>query len=56
MFVHILSLTSKNVINRNVDPQDKQTYLFGLNDTSPIPKTVYIIIKSLIYIILYYII
>ena len=28
MFVHILSLTSTNVINRNVDLQDKQTHLF----------------------------
>ena len=56
MFVHILTLTSTNVINRNVDPQDKQTHVFRLNDTSPIPKTVYRIIKSLICIILYYII
>ena len=56
MFVHILSLTSANVINRNIDPQDIETHLFRLNDTSPIPKTVYRIIKSLICIILYYII
>ena len=55
MFVHILSLTSTNIINRNVDLQDKQTHLFRLNNTSPIPKTVYRIIKSLICIILYYI-
>ena len=55
MFVHILTLTSTNVINRNVNPPDKQTHLFRLNDTLPIPKTVYIIIKSFICIILYYI-
>ena len=52
MFVQILRLTSTNVINRNVDPQDKPTHLFRLNDTSPIPKIVYI--ESLISIILYY--
>ena len=55
MFAHILSLTNTHLINRNVDLQDKQTHLFRLNNTSPIPKTVYRIIKSLICIILYYI-
>ena len=56
IFVHILRLTSTNVINQNVDPQNKQTRLFRLNDTSLISKTVYGIIKSLVYIILHYII
>ena len=45
-----------SIFNRNVGPQDKQIQLFRLNDSSPIPKIVYRIIKSLICIILYYII